>query len=593
MLGKPSRSLIRSLPPRIPACLAGLLLLAACQKLEPECDIRPHVTARDTTVAAFDTVLIRAESRDACGGALRYLWSFDGGMHYDTTSEGSLERVFARSETGVHRLRIRVLTDQGRVSSPAEIRVTVEERRFPYRLPPDTLHAFADTSVAIDLSPAEPVAGIAWYCLSLGADQPCVDSSRTPIIRIARPASLHGPVRLFAELRLASGARSETASVDILLRPRLLPPPAGIAAWASLSSGSLVRFGISYETGADVPGTGRPARGARLIEVDLDGDIVKDARSAFQRDLGIAGLVLQAGGEGLLLGRDGLDPAKGGFLAVGLDPGGQATWEKRHVVDTSYLGLLQGFPGVAGAFRVVASSHASTEPGNGKPATAVATALHFIDLARDGSLITDKRVLVNGLQNYGLQAERLPDGGFAVTGMGQRADGDLTDLWVLRHDAAGEPIWKKVFSSEAGSSRADRIVALAEGSLLLIGRDFASPMVHWILRLDEKGNQAGYRLLTPPAGFGVRDVSVNSQGTLLFLMDHADQGGMLWALDYAGREKWRRAFAKSQRSAYLGAAMPLPDGGFLVTGTLHANRDIWSSAENFLFRVSAEGAILW
>lgn len=58
---------------RILTRIAALgMVLAGCDALEPDCNIRPDVRARDTAVAAFDTVRLHAQSEDPCDPHLRH-----------------------------------------------------------------------------------------------------------------------------------------------------------------------------------------------------------------------------------------------------------------------------------------------------------------------------------------------------------------------------------------------------------------------------------------------------------------------------------------------------------------------------------------
>ncbi len=199
---------------------AALLALAGCNKLAGGCDEFPYLEARDTTVATQDTVRILVRAHESCGEGLRYLWSFDGGA-YDTTKTASIAHVFTRAEIGARELRIRVLAGNGRMSYPVLITLTVIEKLLPYRLQKDTLDYFADTSVAVDLTPADPLPGIEWYYLTKPSYPSRIDSSRSPVFHLDLPRGFDSRERFIAQVQLASGVRSETTSVVLrgLTRP--------------------------------------------------------------------------------------------------------------------------------------------------------------------------------------------------------------------------------------------------------------------------------------------------------------------------------------------------------------------------------------
>lgn len=576
--------------------LTVLLALWGCDALEPDCDIRPSVSARDTTVAAFDTVRIRAESRDACGGAMRFLWSFDGGETYDTTAAGILVKVFGRSDLGLKRLRIRSMSGKGRVSPSMDIDIIVEERRFAYRPAWDTLRHFGNAEVAVDLSPSAPVPGIAWYCLSESPAAPCTDSSRAPVLRLPVPRSLFESRRLYATLRLESGARSDTASVVLVSGPKNLGAEIGSIMAASAGPASL-RLVLSSRSDSGVlnPRSGSKVADARVLDMDSLGRILGDRATRSSRDLSFSSMHLGADGLGWAFGRDGLAPTHEDFLAGKVDASGAFTGVKTFDLDTSYTQVLAAFPrvgGGAGGLRVIMTAYASHGGGNGKPATVVATAIHLIDLADDGTVARDRRVLVPELQFDLIRAAQMPDGGLVIAGMGQPpGTSEARPLKVIRFDADGEVTWSKSFPSQAGTSRPDYLEGLADGSIFLAGSDFGNPTSHWVLRLHPDGGQAAYRVVVRPARFGGNYLARNTQGTFLHTLN-ADGASMLWAVDEAGTEKWRIAFAKGTSQTSLDGVRALPDGSFLVFGTVMTGQ-YGHTRETLLFRVAGDGRIQW
>jgi hypothetical protein len=123
-------------PDRFPiVCLAfaALAAIPGCNSVESQCNIRPSVKAKDTTVATADTVRIRAESRDPCGETLVFLWSFDGGATQDTTETGTLERVFGAEDQGTRNLRIQAMNSHGKVSGPVEITLSIVDKEAANR----------------------------------------------------------------------------------------------------------------------------------------------------------------------------------------------------------------------------------------------------------------------------------------------------------------------------------------------------------------------------------------------------------------------------------------------------------------------------
>jgi hypothetical protein len=588
-------------PGENPLCTAiatlAIGLLSGCDSLEPDCNVRPWVSARDTVVAAFDSVRIRAESEDACGKNLRYLWSWDGGMTYDTTAAGVLVKFFGREDLGRKTLRIRAVTDQGRASGPTDITVTVQELRFAWRPARDTLVHFGDSVALVDLTPAEPIPGIAAYCLRLYPESPCTDSSSQPVFRIPSSRSLYSLQKYFAEVRLASGARSDTAGIVVLSRPTLLGPGYGSAPRAAVLPGGSLRVIMPSmaDSGITNPRTGQRLQGIRTLEITAQGKVIAERVSRPTRDIGLSLFALRPDGSGLFLGVDNLEPEKADFLAGGLDPAGNVLWTRAYDLDTSFTRTLAVWPKEDGTWRVVMAGYASEGEGNGKPATRNATSIHFIDLAASGEMLRDKRVLIAGLKMTTFEVLRLQDGGTVLAGMGgPEGAREIEPLMVIRHDAEGGEVWSKTFRSREGSSRADLLQRAEDGNLVLAGTDFGQPASHWILRLAlADGSELSHRIVVHPAGWNLFGPVRTSQGTLLYLGGgNGEKGHLLWAADDNGLEKWRLRFARGTTDTYLSSMTPLPDGSFLVNAD--ARLGIYrNDPASLVFLVDGDGKVRW
>ena len=577
------------------ALLLAILVLTGCDELEPDCDVHPTVEASDTTVAAFDSVRINAKSRDACGHPLRFLWSFDGGETYDTTTTSFLSRVFTRANLGQNKLRIRALTDQGTVSASTNITITVEERRFAYHLPRDTIFYFADTVVAINLTPTTPIPGIEWYFLSRTSYPYRTDSSRTPVLLVNMPRSLNNVEPMIAQVRLASGARSETTSVLLHGRPRLLGTVDDYSYQAALLGETSLRCILPFRsTVAPMnPHNGQRVINPRFMELDFDGKILQDRLYQSPREIMVGNLSIHGGGTALILGRDDIVPNKDDLYVAAVDRAGGVIWEKVIDVDTSYIQPIRAFTGAGGSFQVLVASYASVGAGDGKPPKVYAGAIHFMELAADGRVVSDKRVVVPNLYDLSLHADRMKDGSVVLAGMRHNTAGsDRSDLFVLNFDFAGQLLWSKVLKSEAGTSRPGSLAVLEDGSIHLTGTDYGSGVSHWSLRLDEKGNQKDYRVTVFPKGYSPSGMARNAQGVMLQMLN-GEEGGLILASDLSGNEMWRHTVAKGYRSAYLESALALPDGSFMGFGRLYPGNMASFQSEAFAFRITAEGKFLW
>jgi hypothetical protein len=104
----------------------------------------PAVAAMaDTMVDINDTVTLHASASDSNGWVRAFIWLWGDSASGDTTAVGTLQRVFHRSDTGTHALRV-VAVDDDTMASPADSFVITVRAR------PPSIKGMADTTVSIN-----------------------------------------------------------------------------------------------------------------------------------------------------------------------------------------------------------------------------------------------------------------------------------------------------------------------------------------------------------------------------------------------------------------------------------------------------------
>lgn len=477
----------------------SLLVFAACNGLESPCNIRPSVEARDTTVQIRDTVRLRAESRDPCGEPLRFLWSFDQGRSFDTTETGTLLRVFAYSDVGTHEVRVHSLNHLGKRSGAADIQLTVAENPIAYRPAADTVTFFADTAVAVDLTPVESLSGIAWYCLGPWPEGPCLDSSRTPRLTLRATRGLHRETNHAARIRFEDGSWS--APAKFVLRSRALSLGRGDG--YSLLASSLERGTIRVLMPGLVPNLG-----IRVVDLDSAGRVALDFTSGTSvRGLHISHMALGTDGAGHFFGGAGPTSDTADLVMGAVEVSGRVSWTRSFEVDTGETRVLAIYPLEREEFRVVLSSPFADEERSG------ALAVHTFDLDRDGILQKSKRNILPDLGASSLVDAngdtlwREAKNGKAVVhpeGWGpfdadRNIHGTLLSALngpsgsLLRAtDPDGVEKWRIAFARGATDASLRQVIALADGTFLVAGtrniEDYAGgPTEALVLVVDNLG----------------------------------------------------------------------------------------------------------
>jgi hypothetical protein len=207
----------------------------------------------------------------------------------------------------------------------------------------------------------------------------------------------------------------------------------------------------------------------------------------------------------------------------------------------------------------------------------------LLRLDKDGKLVWQKAV--GGAEEDALfSVAALPDGGAIATGA-YGADGQG---WLLRVDGKGETVWEKRYGG-VGYDVFNAIVRHAGGGFVAMGTTRSKGPAGgaaWVMRLDEKGEPAWERLLTPVKGATANSVLALADGGLLIAggsivepgLGNATERAWLARLAPDGAVLWTKVF-DAPGDENLFSAVALPDGGFAVAGFSAAKGagegDIW------------------
>ena len=223
------------------------------------------------------------------------------------------------------------------------------------------------------------------------------------------------------------------------------------------------------------------------------------------------------------------------------------------------------------------------------------------------------------------------DGGFAVLGFTNSTDGDLTnkslnvnDYWLLKLDAEGNMQWQKTYGG-SGDDRGQKIIQTSNGGYAITG--FAQSADgdgsnnegfhdNWVLRLDASGNilweksfgfsghDHSYDIVETPDGglffSGFLDItSSNGEGGTSIFSGLTRHGvGEFWGtrLDADGNIMWRKFFGGTNNDRSFGVINAY-DGGFILVGASESNDfDISNSKGSYDFwvvKVDKNGNFEW
>ena len=253
------------------------------------------------------------------------------------------------------------------------------------------------------------------------------------------------------------------------------------------------------------------------------------------KNTGLADAVALPSGGLVLAG--GISPEAGGdgmIWLVGTDPFGGILWEQQYGgISTDAVGRL--LPVSTGGFLMCGTTYSK---GAGK------SDLWMLRLDSNGGLLWDK---VFGGTSYEGCNDVLEeaDGGFLAVGYTQSKGAGSSDMWLVRVDKNGTPLWDKTYGG-ASQDAGETILSVPGGGYMVAGWNRSKTMTFdgWLVRLDASA-------------------------------------GMVWEKTYGDASKDQRFYGLDVAS----------DGGYILAGNLA--QGVASYDEGWVVKVDASGSLQW
>jgi hypothetical protein len=201
-----------------------------------------------------------------------------------------------------------------------------------------------------------------------------------------------------------------------------------------------------------------------------------------------------------------------------------------------------------------------------------------------------------GLENDRLlSATALPDGGLVATGFTASNGAGDRDVWVVRANAQGRVVWQQTFGGPDDDG--GFAVAYRHGAVTVAGHARGEDEVYdvWLGRLDPETGQAGWqrRFHRSKLDAATAMAALPGGGVLVSALTSEGFGAAdAWLLKVGpdGRLAWDVVLGGPSGDVPWSVAA-LPDGGALVAASTQSQGA--GSADAWLLRLNAEGAVLW
>jgi hypothetical protein len=206
-----------------------------------------------------------------------------------------------------------------------------------------------------------------------------------------------------------------------------------------------------------------------------------------------------------------------------------------------------------------------------------------------------ERTFEGGQDANGFYAEQTMDGGYIVAGGARFLGGGKQDLYVIRLNSAGDPLWERTYGG-AEDDLATSGLEVSGGGYIFAGetRSFGNEAQVYLLRTDASGNalwektyggsqwdwacevrttsDGGYILVGSTQSFG-------SGGIDIYVVRTDSSGNALWETTYGGiYDDYGRSIDKSA------------DGGYILGGYTYS---FGPNIDVYLARIDSLGNTVW
>lgn len=194
------------------------------------------------------------------------------------------------------------------------------------------------------------------------------------------------------------------------------------------------------------------------------------------------------------------------------------------------------------------------------------------------------------------------DHGFIALGFSESFEGvnnsDI-DIYIVRTDVDGTPIWTKVYD-EGFSERPADMIELEDGYLILgtIKPSFTSKNQLYLLNIDRRGNKRWSKILqsnTDDSAVAFTP-AINGDGYLIAARTFDDEGNsgednLLALVDAEGQEVWRKSNGTQKNDVFRGI-VPVSDG-YILAGNSPVISPTSSKNDIVLYKYDANGNSIW
>lgn len=215
----------------------------------------------------------------------------------------------------------------------------------------------------------------------------------------------------------------------------------------------------------------------------------------------------------------------------------------------------------------------------------------IMKVSSSGAILWKKTFGTSGNEHF-VRIVQTRDRGFIVLGDADH-DPNLNDVVVVKFNAGGNPVWRKVFSAAGFDHASDLAFTSDNGAIVAIASDFADGVRSVVVKLRSNGSVEWSRTYGSSGNHVGLSVTQAPGGGYYFTEAFAGSGPrsdlVISRLDSAGTPVWSRIIRSPGVS--LLASITTVDDDLILSGNITAPSG--ANSRGVVFKVDENGNIVW
>ena len=199
---------------------------------------------------------------------------------------------------------------------------------------------------------------------------------------------------------------------------------------------------------------------------------------------------------------------------------------------------------------------------------------------------------------WGKSVQQTSDGGYIITGSTDSYGVGVLDLWLVKTDASGTPMWNKTFGG-TGIDEGYSVQQTSDGGYIITGSTNsygAEDFDFWLVKTDASGTQMWDKTFGGTGideGYSVQQTSDDGYIITGYTESYGAGGIDFWLVktDASGVEIWNKTFGGEASADEGHSVQQTSDGGYIITGS---TKYYVAGFDNlWLVKTDASGTQMW